>query len=213
MPRQHFTHVTHWVFDLDNTLYGPEARLFDQIEARIAEYVMAEIGVSADEATRLSDHYFHNHGATLSGLMAHHDFDPDPYLAHVHDIDLSALNPDRVLAGAIRALPGKRIVYTNGSRRHAERVVEARGLGGCFDALYGIEDAGYQPKPDAQAFNTVFAKAEIRVEAAAMFEDDPRNLSVPHDLGMRTVLVGGEDDAPHVHHNTDDLPGFLERIA
>lgn len=203
-------HVKTWVFDLDNTLYSPSARLFDQIEARVTDWVMQKLRVTEAEADRLRSEYWHQYGATLSGLMLRHSVDPHDYLAHVHDISLSALTPDAALAAAIQALPGRKLVFTNGSRRHAERVTEARGLSGVFDGLYGIEDAGFRPKPERAAFDEIVTLAGINPAQAAMFEDDPRNLRAPHELGMACILVGTQaEPAPHIHHHTDDLAGFL----
>ncbi len=213
MPRALFAHVETWVFDLDNTLYQPEIRLFDQIEAKMTAYVMRALGVEREEANHLRDAYWRDHGTTLAGLMTRHAIDPEPYLAEVHDIDLSAIAESAELRAAIAALPGRRIVYTNGSREHARRVTKALGLDGAFDALYGIEDARHAPKPAADAFGTVFALDGLEPRRAAMFEDDPRNLAVPHRLGMRTVLVGPAAIAPHVHHQTDDLAEFLKLLT
>ncbi len=152
--------------------------------------------------------------ARLAGLMKEHDLDPGPYLVAVHDIDLQHLDPDPELAAAIRALPGRRIVYTNGSAPYAERVIAARGLEGCFDAVYGVEDAGFHPKPEQSAFDRIFARDGINTQKAAMFEDDPRNLAVPHALGMRTVHVAEEAHvADHIHFHTDDLGQFLQKLA
>jgi putative hydrolase of the HAD superfamily len=205
--------VRAWVFDLDNTLYPPSARLFDLIEVRMTAYVMAALGVSHTEADRLRGHYWRTHGTTLAGLMREHDVDPAPYLTDVHDIAMDSLTPDPVLAARIRALPGRCIVYTNGSAPYAERVLEARGLTGVFDAIYGVEHAGFLPKPERGAFDAVFAQDGLDPAVAAMFEDDARNLAVPHDLGMRTVHVApARADAPHVQFHTDDLSFFLSKL-
>ena len=213
MPRDAFAHVETWVFDLDNTLYPPEIRLFDQIEKRMTEYVMTALGVAAAEADRLRAEYWRRHGTTLAGLMSEHGLDPDPYLDHVHDIDLGSVRPEPAMRAAIAALPGRRIVYTNGSRGHARRVTEALGIGDLFEALYGFEDAGYEPKPRPTAFARIFSADGLAPGRAAMFEDDARNLAVPHGLGMRTVLVGDSLDLPHVHHDTRDLADFLTRLV
>ncbi len=210
--RTDFAHVETWIFDLDNTLYSPGIRLFDQIERRMTTYVMRVLGVDATEADRLRAHYWRSHGTTLAGLMSEHDIDPEPYLAEVHDIDLSVVAAVPALARAIERLPGRKLVFTNGSREHARRVTRACGLDGCFDALYGFEDAGYVPKPRPEAFAAVFGRDGLRPECAAMFEDDHRNLAVPHRLGVRTVLVGPKAEHPHVHHQTEDLAGFLARL-
>jgi putative hydrolase of the HAD superfamily len=214
MVAQDFTHVRAWVFDLDNTLYPPAVRLFDQIEVRMTDWVMSAIGVSRAEADRLRSHYWRSYGTTLAGLMAEHDVDPDPYLVDVHDISFDALTPDPVLAAHIRALPGRKIVYTNGSAPYAQRVIAARGLSGLFDAVYGVEHAGYRPKPERAAFETVFAIDGLHAPTAAMFEDDARNLAAPHAMGMRTIHIAPDPEpADHVHHHADDLGAFLARLT
>ncbi|SEK66727.1 pyrimidine 5'-nucleotidase [Roseovarius nanhaiticus] len=213
MPKQDFSHVDAWVFDLDNTLYSPHLRLFDQIEVRMTQFVMDELGVDHAEADRLRVTYWREHGTTLAGLMNVHGLDPEQYMIDVHDIDMSVLSPDPELRARITALPGRKIIFTNGSAPYAERVAEARGLAGVFDAVYGVEHAGYIPKPGRDAFEAVFAADGLVPGAAAMFEDDPRNLAQPHEMGLATVLVAPEPhDAPHIHHHTDDLSGFLSRL-
>ncbi len=205
-----FTDIRTWVFDLDNTLYPPHMRLFDQIEVRMTDWVMQSLGVSRAEADRLRSAYWSQHGTTLAGLMRDHDIDPAPYLTYVHDIDFSVLSPDPDLAAHIAGLPGRRIIYTNGSAPYAEQVLAARGLSGLFDAIYGVEHAGFHPKPDRLAFETVFATDGLAPTNAAMFEDDPRNLAVPHAMGMATIHVAPTaDPAPHIQHHTTDLTAFL----
>lgn len=214
MPKHQFSHVTTWVFDLDNTLYPPSVRLFDQIEVRMTDWVMRSLGVGRAEADRLRAHYWSVHGTTLAGLMREHGIDPGPYLTDVHEIDFSVLAPDPPLRAAIDALRGRKIVYTNGSAPYARQVIAALGLSGLFDAIYGIEEADFHPKPDRAAFERVFDRDGMEPASAAMFEDDPRNLAVPHALGMRTVLVAPRPaPAPHIHHHTDDLAGFLARLT
>ena len=186
-----FSHVTGWVFDLDNTLYPPSARLFDLIEVRMTSYVMDALGVSRSEADRLRSHYWATHGTTLAGLMREHLSGE------------ASLKMDR----------GRRIVYTNGCAPYAERVLDARGLSGLFDAVYGVEHADYMPKPDHAAFTKVFERDGLAPAKAAMFEDDERNLKVPHLMGMRTIHVADErGDGDHIHFHTDDLSGFLAQL-
>ena len=208
-----FSHVTHWVFDLDNTLYPPEAALFDQIEVKMTDYVMRELKVDHARANHLRDHYWREYGTTLSGMMAEHDVDPLPYLEEVHDISLDHMIEDLTLRSHIRNLPGRKTVYTNGSRFHAERVLESRGLSGIFDAIYGIEHSNFLPKPSRAAYDVIISTDKIDTNSAAMFEDDPRNLEVPHDLGMKTVLVGPPAERPYIHHQTEDLTDFLSHLV
>ncbi|WJS84022.1 pyrimidine 5'-nucleotidase [Paracoccus sp. TOH] len=218
-----FRHVSTWIFDLDNTLYAPEVRLFAQIERRMTAYVMRELRVTEPEAGRLRRHYWRTHGTTLAGLMAEHGIDPLPYLRDVHDIDFTVLTPDPELAALIAALPGRKIVHTNADSAYAARVLEHRGLM-VFDAIHGVEEVDFHPKPDARAYAAVLAAEGFEPNSAAMFEDDPRNLAVPHELGMRTILVGpgrhgpdelagDQDHGPHVHYRTGDLTAFLRGLA
>lgn len=214
MLKAPFSAVRAWVFDLDNTLYPPRYRLFDQIEVRMTAWVMRALNLPQAEANHLRQQYWRRYGTTLAGLMREHGVDPAPYLEEVHAIDLSALPPDPQLAAHIRALPGRRIVYTNGSAPYAHLVLRARGLEGLFDAVYGVEHAGFLPKPERAAFEKVFTADGLDPARAAMFEDDARNLEVPHAMGMRTIHISPEPSpAPHIHHAADDLAAFLAEIA
>lgn len=214
MVKYAFDHVRHWVFDLDNTLYSPAVRLFDQIETRMTRFVMDEVGVDLERANQLRVEYWQTYGTTLAGLMREHDVDPAPYLHEVHDIDFSVLSEDPYLAGLIKDLPGRKIVYTNGSAPYAENVLNARGLNGIFDAVYGVEHADFLPKPERGAFERVFGRDGTQTESAAMFEDDPRNLAAPHAMGMKTVHVAPDAiEADHIHHHTPILSEFLARLT
>jgi putative hydrolase of the HAD superfamily len=174
---------------------------------------MEALGVERSRANHLRRHYWQTYGTTLAGLMREHDVDPGPYLTHVHDITLDHLEVDHALVAHIRALPGRKIVYTNGCAPYAERVIAARGLAGLFDAVYGVEHAGFLPKPEAAAFTAIFTADGLDTACAAMFEDDPRNLAAPHAMGMQTVHVAPDPHlADHIHHHTDDLTGFLARL-
>ncbi|MEM1301454.1 MAG: pyrimidine 5'-nucleotidase [Pseudomonadota bacterium] len=213
MISEQFSHVDTWVFDLDNTLYNPSVRLFDQIEDRMRQYIVSRLKVTAAEADTLRATYWEHYGTTLAGLLANHQIDPMEFLYDVHDISFAGLAANPELAARIRALPGRKIVYTNGDERYARQVLGALALEQEFDAVFGIEHADFAPKPQRAAFQQVFAQADILGARAAMFEDVERNLEVPHALGMRTVLVHGTSQAEHVHHDTDDLTGFLSHIS
>jgi putative hydrolase of the HAD superfamily len=209
-----FAHVETWVFDLDNTLYPPSIRLFDQIEAKMNGWVMRELGVPAEEADRLRLRWWDQHGTTLAGLMREHGVEPDAFLEDVHDIDFSPLAPDPELRGAIAALPGRRIVYTNGTAPYARRVTAARGIEDLFEAFYGVEHADHHPKPEERAFRTVFGRDGLDPARAAMFEDDARNLFVPARMGLVTVHVAPRRaGGAHVQHHAHDLAAFLRGVA
>ncbi len=214
MMNSSFSGIRTWIFDLDNTLYPPSVRLFDQIEVRMTEWVMNTLNVGHAEADRLRKHYWRQYGTTLAGLMQENGMEPGPFLFHVHDIDFSVLPQDQALAKGIAALPGRRIIYTNGTKPYAEHVIAARGLDGLFDAIYGVEEAGFRPKPNREAFETIFEADGLNPSEAAMFEDDPRNLAVPHDMGLRTILVSPTPSKePYIEYQTDDLTGFISGLT
>lgn len=209
-----FDHIETWVFDLDNTLYPPEVRLFDQIETKMTSWVMETLKLDQPEANALRKHYWATYGTTLAGLMDVHGLDPGPYLTDVHDISFDDLDPDPALIKGISALPGRKIIYTNGTADYAANVADARGIVHLFDAIYGVEEANFRPKPEPAAYAAVIAKDGLTPSRSAMFEDDPRNLLSPKSLGMTTIHVAPEKipDA-HIDHHTDDLPQFLSSIT
>ena len=213
MPAKDFTHVRDWVFDLDHTLYPASSLLFKQLEVNMERFLMREFNLSAEAAAARRHSYWQEHGTTLAGLMHHHGTNPHHYLDEVQQIDMSVLDLNPPLRAAITALPGRKIVFTNGSRDYAHRVTAALGLEDLFETHFGIDDAEFVSKPHASAFDVVFAKAKLAHKAAAMFEDDPRNLEIPHRLGLKTVLVGPAKLAPHVDHQTDDLTAFLTSLT
>ena len=223
-----FSHIETWVFDLDNTLYSPDCRLFDQIDERMGSFIADKLSVDRIEARKIQKGFFFKYGTTLAGLMKEHDIKPEEFLPFVHDIDRSIIPTDTALDEAIASLPGKKYVCTNGTQSHAEATLAEIGISHHFEDIFDIEDFGYVPKPAAVAYDVMLERAEFHPGSAAFFEDIARNLEVPHDLGMATVLVqaaGNEDgalinrlngdasDAHYVHHTTNDLSGFLNTIS
>ncbi len=213
MGSRSLTGVEHWVFDLDNTLYPPSVNLFAQIEDRLNKWIVSTLGLTRDEADQLRVQYWERYGTTLAGVVAEHDVDPGTVLAEIHDVSFDSLRPDPLLAAAIGRLPGRRVIFTNASATYAARVLEARGLDEVFHAIFGVEEAEFRSKPQRAAYDKVFAKAAVEPRRTAMFDDDPRNLEVPHAMGMRTVHVSDEPvSAPHVDHSTADLGRFLSLL-
>lgn len=209
-----FHNVDTWIFDLDNTLYPPEVRLFDQIEQKIRYFVANFLDISFADADVLRAKYWHSHGTTLAGMMENHAMPPDEFLYDVHEIDFSDLLPSQNLARLISALPGRKIVYTNGTEPYARKVLLARGLEQEFDSVYGIEHARYQPKPRAEAFYEVFKRAKVIPDTAAMFEDDPRNLEVPAHLGLKTIFISPDLIFPdYIDTAHSDLETFLLHLV
>ncbi len=222
-----FADTRIWIFDLDNTLYPAECNLFAQVDQRMGEYIAKYLGVPFPYARHLQKSYYRQFGTTLSGLMQVHKMEPAPFLDYVHDIDVSVVPPSPELRAAIARLAGRKLIFTNGSRGHAERVAERLGVLDLFEDITDIVSCGYVPKPDADAFGRMISQHNVAPADAAMFEDMPQNLEVPHALGMKTVLVhSAYMDHPvqkkmktwtelpdHVHHMTENLTGFLQAIS
>jgi putative hydrolase of the HAD superfamily len=222
-----FDHVETWVFDLDNTLYPHHVNLWQQVDARIRDYIAGFLKVTHEEAFKLQKDYYRRYGTTMRGMMTEHGMKPDDFLDFVHQIDHSPLEPNAALGAAIERLPGRKLILTNGTRRHADAVLARLELAAHFEDVFDIIAAELEPKPSPQTYDRFLEAHDVDAGKAAMFEDLARNLAVPHALGMITVLVVPEHtrevfregwelegrDEPHVDHVTDDLAAFLQRIA
>ncbi|WP_159589601.1 pyrimidine 5'-nucleotidase [Chelativorans xinjiangense] len=222
-----FAHVTDWVFDLDNTLYPHHSNLFSQIDVKMTAYVSELLHLPREEARKVQKELYREYGTTLKGLMERYHVEPDDFLQKVHDIDYNWLQPDPALGHAIRALPGRKFIFTNGNRSHAERAARQLGILDHFEDIFDIVAAGMTPKPAAESYDLFVALHTIAGANAVMFEDLARNLRVPKRLGMTTVLIvpknfeptfseiweqdlGEEDDVDYV---TDDLTAFLTSVV
>ena len=227
LNKRAFSHVETWVFDLDNTLYPHDLNLWQQIDDRIRAYVSDFLKVSADEAFRVQKDYYKRYGTTMRGLMAEHGLNPDDFLDFVHKIDHSPLEPNPALGDALEKLPGRKLILTNGTRKHADAIMQRLDVHAHFEDVFDIIAAELEPKPSKRTYENFLKHHDVDPGKAAMFEDLARNLEVPHALGMTTVLVvppatrevvreGWElagREAPHVDYVTDDLPRFLKRLA
>ncbi len=211
-----FAHIDTWVFDLDNTLYHPSCRLFDQIAVRMTDFMVETLGISAKEAAALRHSYFKKYGTTLRGLMLEHGLEPHGFLTYVHEIDYAPVKHHAELRDAIVKLPGRKLVFTAGTRAHANNVLENLGCTNIFEEIFDITDCHFIPKPDARPYEIFLKRHNVTPEHAAFFEDLPENLLVPRALGMTTVLVGEQDQAllpAHVDYVTADLAEFLADIV
>ena len=222
-----FGHVETWVFDLDNTLYPHHLNLWQQVDVRIRDFIAGFLKITHEEAFTLQKDYYKRYGTSMRGLMTEHGMNPDDFLDFVHQIDHSPLEPNAVLGAAIERLPGRKLILTNGTRRHAHAVLARLELDAHFEDVFDIIAAELEPKPSPGTYDRFLKAHDVDARKAAMFEDLARNLAVPHALGMTTVLVVPERtrevfregwelegrDAPHVDHVTDDLAGFLQTIG
>jgi putative hydrolase of the HAD superfamily len=226
-----FSHIETWVFDLDNTLYPHSVDIWKQVNDLIRGYIADFLKISHDEATRIRKDYYERYGTSMRGMMAEHNMPHEEYLEAVHKIDHSLIAPNPRLGAAIEKLPGRKLILTNGTRKHADAVVARLGLDTHFEDTFDIVAADLEPKPAQQTYEKFLKLHNVAPERAAMFEDLARNLEVPHALGMTTVLIvpppefEGPDegvrqkwendgrDAAHVDYVTGDLAGFLEGVV
>ncbi len=220
------SHVTDWVFDLDNTLYPRHCDLFAQIDIKMTAYVANLLDLDLVAARKVQKDLYRDYGTTLRGLMEEYHADPHDFIDVVHDIDYSPIEPNPVLGQMIAALPGRKHIFTNADIGHAERTIEKLGITQHFDHIFDILAADLIPKPDARPYEMFVDVFGVDAERAVMFEDMPRNLDVPKDMGMATVLVlpqaGSEFSAEDWEHSVDeeenidfvtrDIDGFLADV-
>jgi len=222
---QGLSHIRNWIFDLDNTLYRADAEFFSQIDRKMTVYISRYLALQPSEARRVQKDYLAEYGTSLSGLMAVHGMDPAEFLDYVHDVDLHILDPDPKLRTNIKSLPGRKFIFTNGSKGHAKNVASHLNLYDLFDGTFGIEDVDYVPKPKRSPYIKFCDVFDIDPKTAIFFEDNLRNLEVPKHMGMTTVLVTSDEDwsnepfatrpagdterAEYVDYVTSDLPGWL----
>jgi putative hydrolase of the HAD superfamily len=212
-------HVDTWIFDLDNTLYPAKADLFALMDVKMGEFIQGLLRCDADVARETQKRYFLEHGTTLSGLMHHHGIEPGDYLAYVHDISMDRLEVDEALNSHIAALPGRRLIFTNGDADYAGRVLDRLGLGQAFELIHDIHACQYVPKPDPSGYDALCRAHDVDPTRAAFFEDMARNLKPAKAIGMTTIWVNnGSEAGNHDHHpdfidfETDHLTPFLADI-
>ena len=221
-----FDGIRDWVFDLDNTLYPHHSDLFSQIDIKMTSSVAQLLQLPRDEARKVQQDFYQRYGTTLAGLIAHHGIDPDDFLEKVHDIDYTWLDPDPALGKLIARLPGRKLIFTNGNRGHAERAARQLGILDHFDDIFDIVAADLVPKPARETYDKFASLHRVDTANAVMFEDLSRNLVVPKMLGMKTVLLvphnfqptfaehweNDPDDAGHIDYVTDNLKAFLGAV-
>jgi putative hydrolase of the HAD superfamily len=212
--------VETWIFDLDNTLYPASSGLFQQVQDRMNAFIRDRLALPPEAAAELRRTYFLKHGTTLRGLMLEDAIDPHEFLAFVHEIDLAGVPPDPVLVAAIQALHGRKIVHTNGSVRHAERLLDHLGLSQSFSGIVDIVAAEFDPKPALAGYRLLLRRHAVDPNGALMVEDIARNLAPAAELGMTTAWMrndhdwaAADADGDYIHHVVDDLAGFLAAAA
>ena len=214
-----FNSIKYWIFDLDNTLYSGKTKVFEQVDKRMSKYISDKLNISVEEAKKIQKNYFYEYNTTLNGMIQNHKINPDEFLDFVHDINIDFLQKDPALAKEIENLNGKKIIFTNGSRKHAINVTKQLGIDQLFDDIFDIVDAEFIPKPSLEPYKKLVKKHKIDPKLCVLVEDIARNLKPAYEMGMKTVWI--ENDEPwaskfsnneFVNYRTDNLSEFLKKI-
>ena len=214
-----FNSMKYWIFDLDNTLYSGKTKVFEQVDKRMSKYISNKLNISIDEAKKIQKNYFYEYNTTLNGMIKNHKIDPDEFLNFVHDIDINFLQKDPALGKEIEKLDGKKIIFTNGSRKHAINVTKQIGIDQLFDDIFDIVDAEFIPKPSIEPYKKLVKKHKIDPKLCVLVEDIARNLKPAYEMGMKTVWIENDEpwaskfsDSNFVNYKTDNLSEFLKKI-
>ena len=211
--------IKFWIFDLDNTLYSGKTKVFEQVDKRMSAYISKKLNVSVEEAKKIQKNYFHEYNTTLNGMIKNHEINANEFLEFVHDIDIDFLKKDFKLAEEINKLEGKKIIFTNGSRKHALNVTTKIGIDHLFDDVFDIVDSEFVPKPAIQPYRKLVKKHKIDPNLCVFVEDIARNLKPAYEMGMKTVWIENDEpwaskfsDSDFVNYKTNNLSDFLKKI-
>ena len=211
--------IKFWIFDLDNTLYSGKTKVFEQVDKKMSKYISDKLNVTIDEAKKIQKNYFHEYNTTLNGMIKNHKIDANEFLEFVHDIDIDFLKKDLELQKELLKLKGKKIIFTNGSRKHALNVTQKIGIDQCFDDIFDIVDSNFVPKPAIEPYNELVKKHKIDPKSCLFVEDIARNLKPAYEMGMKTVWIENEEpwakkfsDSSFINYKTNNLSEFLKKI-
>jgi putative hydrolase of the HAD superfamily len=213
------TKIKYWLFDLDNTLYSGDTKVFDQVDKKMSKFISEKLKVSIEEAKKIQKNYFHEYNTTLNGMIKNHEIDADEFLDFVHDVDLDFLKADKPLEQEISNLVGKKFIFTNGSKAHASNVTKRIGIEKLFDGVFDIVESDFIPKPSIEPYKKIIEKYKIEPQYSIFIEDIARNLKPAHELGMKTVWIKNDEpwaaefsDSNFINYKTDNLAKFLKEI-
>ena len=213
------TKIKYWLFDLDNTLYSGDTKVFDQVDKKMSKFISEKLKVSIEEAKKIQKNYFHEYNTTLNGMIKNHEIDADEFLDFVHDVDLDFLKADKPLEQEISNLVGKKFIFTNGSKAHALNVTKRIGIEKLFDGVFDIVESDFIPKPSIEPYKKIIEKYKIEPQYCIFIEDIARNLKPAHELGMKTVWIKNDEpwaaefsDSNFINYKTDNLAKFLKEI-
>ena len=211
--------IKFWLFDLDNTLYSGDTKVFDQVDKKMSKFISEKLKVSLEEAKKIQKNYFHEYNTTLNSMIKNHDINANEFLEFVHDVDLEFLKKDEPLKTEIEKLKGKKIIFTNGSKAHASNVTSRIGIEQLFDGVFDIVDSDFYPKPSIEPYKKIIENYKIEPEYCIFFEDIARNLKPAYELGMKTVWIENNEpwaakfsNEEFVNYKTGSLTKFLKEI-
>ena len=207
-----------WIFDLDNTLHDARPHIFPHINRSMTAYLQQHLQLDETAANDLRMHYWQRYGATLSGLMRHHGTDPQHFLRETHrfpDLPQMVLRDPR-LRHVLKALPGRKVVFSNAPVIYVQAVLKLLRVHELFDDVIAVEHTRYRPKPDVFGFMRLLKKHRVKAAQCVMIEDSLENLHAAKRLGMRTVWVNsGPQNSSYVDVKIRDvmqLPEALHRL-
>tara|TARA_B110000881_G_C18379022_1_gene415120 strand:+ start:111 stop:776 length:666 start_codon:yes stop_codon:yes gene_type:complete len=213
------TKIKYWLFDLDNTLYSGDTKVFDQVDKKMSKFISDKLNVSIEEAKKIQKNYFHEYNTTLNGMIKNHEIDADEFLEFVHNVDLGFLKPNKPLETELTKLIGKKFIFTNGSKAHVANVTKKIGIERLFDGVFDIVESNFIPKPSIEPYKKIIEKFKIEPEYCIFIEDIARNLKPAHELGMKTVWIKNNEpwaaefsDSDFIDYRTGDLAKFLKEI-
>ena len=211
--------IKYWLFDLDNTLYSGDTKVFDQVDKKMSSFISEKLNVDLDEAKKIQKNYFHEYNTTLNGMIKNHKIDATEFLDFVHDVDLTFLAKDLDLQKELSKLNGKKYIFTNGSKAHASNVTKRIGIENLFDGVFDIVDSNFIPKPSIEPYKKIIQKYAIDPEYCIFIEDIARNLKPAYELGMKTVWIKNDEpwaaelsNENFVNYKIDNLSKFLRGI-
>jgi len=211
--------IKYWIFDLDNTLYSGDTKVFDQVDKKMSKFISEKLNVSVEEAKKIQKNYFHEYNTTLNGMIKNHEIDANEFLEFVHDVDLDFLKADKPLEREIAKLEGKKFIFTNGSKAHVANVTKRIGVEKLFDGIFDIVESDFIPKPSIEPYKKIIEKYKIEPQYSIFIEDIARNLKPAHELGMKTVWIKNDEpwaakfsDSDFINYKTDNLAKFLKEI-
>ena len=214
-----FNSIKYWIFDLDNTLYSGQTQVFAQVDKKMSKYISDKLNVDLIKAKEIQKNYFYQYNTTLNGMIKNHKIDPEEFLEFVHDVDISFLKKDYKLAKEIKKLNGKKIIFTNGSRKHALNVTKKIGIDKLFDGIFDIVSADYIPKPSIEPYKKLVEEHKIDPKLSVLVEDIARNLKPAYEMGMKTIWIKNDEpwakkfsDSDFINYKTNNLSDFLKKI-